>query len=39
MDPTSFDPIKVVRLAEAHVIRDLFVGLTNQDKAGVLFQA
>ncbi|MFW0013506.1 MAG: hypothetical protein AB8V50_02865 [Arsenophonus endosymbiont of Dermacentor nuttalli] len=38
-NPTSFDPIRMVGLAEAHVIRDLFIGLTNQDEAAVLFQA
>ncbi len=33
-DPTSLDPISNVGLAESHVIRDLFEGLTNQNEAG-----
>ncbi|WP_290605767.1 peptide ABC transporter substrate-binding protein [Arsenophonus sp. ENCA] len=33
-DPTYLDPISNVGLAESHVIRDLFVGLTNQNEAG-----
>jgi oligopeptide transport system substrate-binding protein len=33
-EPASLDPIKVVGLTEAEVVRDLFEGLVNEDAAG-----
>ncbi|WP_114196168.1 peptide ABC transporter substrate-binding protein [Edaphovirga cremea] len=33
-EPASLDPIKVVGLPEAQVVRDLFEGLVNQDASG-----
>lgn len=33
-EPASLDPIKVVGLPEAQVVRDLFEGLVNQDAKG-----
>ena len=39
MDPESLDPHKTSTVNEAHVLRDLFMGLTMQDAKAAVIQA